>query len=286
MQLPDSLKSIPLFQTRSPIIWESLTWSQIEQLQHSGMDLCILPVGATEQHGPHLPVNTDSAIASAVCLYASAMTGVPVLPTLTYGCSLGHTERWNGTLSFYPETLSLAIREITEWLIRTGWRRLLIVNSHFGNLAPIRCVIDRIRFDYAGQFQIGVRNSYELSPEILQYFVHDGDDVHANRAETALMLAIAPESVMMDNIQDDPDRTPGKVFTYVVPQTSTNGVTGTPSLATAEEGQDLLIRMGEALADIVDKARVEEPPIHWSRPADRMNAMGTIQPLHSSFSEG
>lgn len=259
------LKNIPLFQQKSPVLWESLTWSQIEALQQNGMDMCILPVGATEQHGPHLPVNTDSAIATATCWYASAITGVPVLPTLTYGCSLGHTERWNGTLSFYPETLSLIIREIAEWLVRTHWRRLLIVNSHFGNLSPIRCAIDRLRFTYPGQFQVGVRNTYELSPEILQYFTHDGDDIHANRAETALMLLLTPDAVDTNAIQDDPDRTQGKVFTYVVPQTSTNGVTGSPSLATVEEGEALLIQMGEALAGMVKSAMVEEPPIHWSR---------------------
>lgn len=265
MYLSPPLKSLPLFQSKSPVIWERLSWAQIEALQQSGMDMCLLPVGATEQHGPHLPVNTDSAIATSVCLYASAVTGVPVLPTFTYGCSLGHTERWNGTLSFYPETLALTLREITEWLIRTGWRRLLIVNSHFGNWAPIRCVIDRIRFEYPGKFQIGVRNSYELSPEILQYFTHDGDDIHANRAETALMMAIDPEAVLLENIQDDPDRTAGKIFTYVVPQTSTNGVTGSPSLATVEEGKALLVQMGEALAQVVLSAMTEEPPIRWVR---------------------
>lgn len=265
MNISESLRKIPLFQTKSPVIWESLTWLQVEALQQNGTDMCILPVGATEQHGPHLPVNTDSAIATTVCLYASAITGVPVLPTLSYGCSLGHTERWSGTLSFYPETLSVAIRELTEWLIRTGWRRLLIVNSHFGNLSPIRCAIDRLRFEHPGRFQIGVRNTYELSPEILQYFTHDGDDIHANRAETALMLVIDPSSVDLSAIQDDPDRTPGKVFTYVVPQTSTNGVTGAPSLATPEEGQALLIQMGEALAGTIKNAMIEEPPIHWSR---------------------
>jgi creatinine amidohydrolase len=263
--LLEALNDIPLFQTQAPVIWESLTWQQIETLRQSGMDMCLLPVGATEQHGPHLPVNTDSAIATAVCLYASAKTGVPMLPTMTYGCSLGHTEKWAGTLSFYPETLSTTVREIAEWLIRTGWRRLLIVNSHFGNLAPLRCALDRLRFEYAGRFQIGIRNTYELSHEILQAFLHDGEDVHANRAETALMLAIAPHTVQWDAIQDDPDRTPGKVFTYVVPQTSTNGVTGAPSEATAEEGRQLLIQMGDALADFVEKGRSEQPPIAWSR---------------------
>lgn len=104
MIVSDSLKKILQSLDRSPLVWESMTWTQIEGLQRQGMDMCILPVGATEQHGPHLPVNTDSVIATAVCLYASAKTGVPVLPTITYGCSLGHTEQWSGTLSLYPET--------------------------------------------------------------------------------------------------------------------------------------------------------------------------------------
>lgn len=264
-KLSDSLQTLPVFQTHKPVIWESLSWSAIEALQQQGTDMCILPIGATEQHGPHLPVNTDSAIATAVCLYASALTGVPVLPTLTYGCSLGHTERWSGTLSLYPETLITVVRELAEWLVRTGWRRLLIVNSHFGNLSPVRCAIDRLRFEYPGKFQIGVRNTYELSPEILQYFLHDGDDVHANRAETALMLAIDPDSVELVGMQDDPDRTAGKIFTYVVPQTSTNGVTGQPSLATAAEGKQLLIQMGDALVAMIKDAMTEEPPIHWCR---------------------
>ena len=137
--------------------------------------------------------------------------------------------------------------------------------SLFGNLAPIRCAIDRLRFEYPGKFQIGVCNTYELSPEILQYFLHDGDDVQANRAETALMLVIDPNAVQLQQVQDDPDRTPGKIFTYVVPQTSTNGVTGNPSLATAAEGKQLLIQMGEAFIAIIKSARTEEPPIHWCR---------------------
>ncbi|MBW4445214.1 MAG: creatininase family protein [Plectolyngbya sp. WJT66-NPBG17] len=263
--LSDSFQKLPLFQTLQPVRWESLSWSEIESLQQQGTDMCILPIGATEQHGPHLPVYTDSAIVTAVCLYASAATRIPVLPTLTYGCSLGHTERWSGTLSLFPETLSVMVRELAEWLVRTGWRRLLIVNSHFGNLAPIRCAIDRLRFEYPGKFQIGVRNTYELSPEILQYFLHDGDDVHANRAETALMLVIDPNAVKLQQLQDDPDRTSGKIFTYVVPQTSTNGVTGNPSLATTSEGKQLLIQMGEALVALIESAKTEEPPIQWCR---------------------
>jgi creatinine amidohydrolase len=250
---------------RKPIRWETLTWPEIQSLRDGGTDMCLLPLGATEQHGPHLPVNTDSVLATAVSHYASAKTTVPVLPTIDYGCSLGHTDRWPGTLSLFPETLSATIREITGFLIRTGFRRLLIVNSHWGNTSTLRCAIDRIRFDHAGHFQIGLKNSFEFTRSIWNQFIDDGEDFHANRAETALMLYLDPTSVRADRVEDDPDRTPGKVFSYVVPQTSKNGLTGYPSRATAEDGKKLFIEMGEALTHFVTDARSEQPPLPWQR---------------------
>jgi creatinine amidohydrolase len=196
-------------------------------------------------------------------MYASAKTGIPMLPTIDYGCSLGHTDRWPGTISLYPETLSLTVREIASFLIRTGFKRLLIVNSHWGNTSSLRCAIDRLRFDHAGDFQIGLKNSFEFTPSIWKQFIDDGEDFHANRAETALMLFLNPSAVRIDKIEDDPDRTPGKVFTYVVPQTSKNGLTGYPSRATAEDGRKLFIEMGEALAKFVALAKTESAPIPW-----------------------
>ncbi len=252
-----------------PLLWEAMTWPQIEAMRDGGMDMCLLPAGATEQHGPHLPVNTDTVLATATCMYASAKTGVPMLPTLAYGCSLGHTDRWPGTLSLFPETFSLTVREICPFLMRTGFRRLLIVNSHWGNTSSLRCAIDRIRFDHAGHFQIGLKNSFEFTRSIWNQFIDDGEDFHANRAETALMLFLDPSSVQKDRIEDDPDRTPGKVFTYVVPQTSKNGLTGFPSRATAEDGRKLFIEMGEALTGFVKSALTESPPLPWARSPSR-----------------
>jgi creatinine amidohydrolase len=248
-----------------PILWESMPWPEIAAMAEGGMDFCLLPIGATEQHGPHLPVNTDSVLATATCMYASAKTGVPMLPTIDYACSLGHTDRWAGTLSLYPETLGVTVREICGFLMRTGFRRVLIVNSHWGNTSSLRCAIDRIRFDHAGHFQIGLKNSFELTRGIWNQFIDDGEDFHANRAETALMLFLEPQNVRKEKIEDDPDRTGGKVFTYVVPQTSKNGVTGYPSRATAEDGRGLFVEMGEALTAFVRTAQTETPPLDWSR---------------------
>jgi creatinine amidohydrolase len=232
-------------------------------MRDGGTDLCLLPCGATEQHGPHLPLDTDSIFAAAFCAYVSSKIGVPVLPTVEYGCSLGHTDRWPGTLSLMPETLAATVREVAGFLVRTGFRRMLVVNSHWGNTAALRCAIDRVRFEHAGRFQVGLRSTFDITPGVWRQFTDDGADFHANRAETALMMYLAPHLVRRGEIRDDPDRTGGKVFTYVVPQTSTNGVTGHPSRATAADGKRLFVEIGEALSEIVAAARTEEPPLEW-----------------------
>ncbi len=244
---------------------EHLSWTQIRDLQQTGGDMLLLPVGATEQHGPHLPINTDTVIATAACDYASARTGVAVLPALNYTVSLGHTEKWPGTFSLFHETFIHTVREIAAWAVATGWKRLLLVNSHFGNDASLRVAVDRLRFDFTGRLQIATRNTFNLTPSIWQYFISDAADLHANKAETDLMLCLAPDDVRLADAEDDPDRTTDTVFSYMVANTSRNGVTGAPSEGTAARGRKLFIEIGEALASTVRKAQVEEPPLEWQR---------------------
>ncbi len=248
---------------QTPIAWDRLTWLEIQSMIGQGTDLVLLPLGATEQHGPHLPVNVDSVFAQSFCAYASARTGVPYLPTITYGCSLGHTDRWPGTISIWSNTLVETIRQIVHFLRAAGVRKLLLVNSHWGNISAARCAIDQIRFEFASTFSIGLKNTFDITPAVWAQFTDDAADFHANRAETALMMFLDPASVRMNLLQqaDDPDRTSEKVFTYTVPQTSTNGVTGFPSRATAEDGKKLFLEIGEALIQIVQKAKTELPPI-------------------------
>lgn len=255
-----------------------MNWAQIAQLRESGSGLIMLPVGATEQHGPHLPTGTDNAIVTAVTHYASGRAGVPVLPTMNFGVSVGHTHRWPGTVSLLHETLAQAVREMVEWLLIDGWTRVMLVNSHFGNDATLRVAVDRLRTDHLGKLQIGLANTYQLSPSIWEYFISDADDLHANRAETDLMLHLDPEACDLEMIAsgqaDDEDRTAGNVFSYPVAQTSRNGVTGKPSLASAERGGELLIEMGEALADLLENAKTESPPLSGP-PAQTPNSVSS-----------
>jgi creatinine amidohydrolase len=241
-----------------PTLLGDLTWPSIARLVEDGETMCLLPAGATEQHGRHLPASTDTEIALAVCHGASVRTGVPVLPPLALTSSQAHTEAWPGTLSLAPRTLVQVVVEVARWVRASGFAKLLIVNAHVGNVAPLKVAVDEIRHE--GAIRAGVVNWWQLTPQLEATLAADADDWHANAAETALMLHLRPELVATGELFDDPDRTAGLVFSYTVAETSRDGLTGTPSAGTAEDGARLLDAAVSALADLVERARVEEPP--------------------------
>ncbi len=242
-----------------------MTWEEISRLPDAGCDAALLPVGATEQHGPHLGTGMDAELATHVCRAVSTRTGVPALPTMNYGCSLGHSHRWPGTLALQPQTLIAVVTDLGEWLVRAGFCRLFLINAHVGNFAPLRCALEVLRNRHDG-LMVAVVNVAEVSPRVRRAFRADGADWHANAAETALMLATAPELVRINRQQqaDDPDRTGGLVFAHPVNRTSTNGVTGRPSRATAAQGRRLFAWIVEDLARLVRRGLRERPPLDAS----------------------
>ncbi len=245
-----------------PLLWERLTWEEIGSLHQSGMNLCLLPVGATEQHGPHLGTGMDTCNAARLCAAVSQATGVPVLPALPYGCSLGHSHRWPGTLALQPQTLIQTVVELFDWLHHAGYNRLVLVNGHVTNAAPLRCALELIRSRFEDGL-VRVCNIAELSSRVRAEFFADAEDWHANAAETSLMMSLAPELVRPDKLAsaDDEDRTGGLVFSHPVNHTSRNGVTGFPSRATLAQGEKLFHMMVEDLTALVRSALTEQPPI-------------------------
>jgi creatinine amidohydrolase len=245
-----------------PVLWEQATWEEIAQLRAAGMDMAILPVGATEQHGPHLSLDVDTRSATDVAHAVSAATGVPVLPAIPYGCSLGHSRRWPGTLALSPHTLIDLVAEIGDWAIGAGFRRLLILNGHVTNFAPLRCALELLRSRH-DDAMVAVLSLHEISARVKQAYGADADDWHANAAETSLMLDRAPAAVRPDRIAaaDDPDRTAGLLFSHPVNHTSENGVTGAPSRASREAGAQLFAWMVEDLTARVRAGLSETPPL-------------------------
>jgi creatinine amidohydrolase len=242
----------------APLLVEDLTWPAVARLVEAGQALCVLPVGAVEQHGRHLPVSTDTDIATAVCRAASARTGTPLLPTVWAGSSQAHTTAWPGTLSLSPRLLIDVVVELATWIRASGFTRLLLVNAHVGNAAPLRVAVDEIRA--RAELRVGLVSWYELTPEIAAEVTSDADDWHAHAAETSLMLHLRPELVDRDEIRDDEDRTGDLVLSYTVAETSREGLTGAPSRASAERGAALFKAVVTALAKCIERARTEEPP--------------------------
>jgi creatinine amidohydrolase len=248
----------------TPLRWEELSFEEVAALARRGMDMAILPVGATEQHGPHLPLGVDTYSAVAVAEGASARTGVPVLPALAYGCSLGHSNKWPGTISLHPETLSRIVLEIAEWVLAAGFRRLLLLNGHVTNWAPLRCGLENIRHSYP-QLRIALKSLWQLSPAIHARYHADADNFHANCAETGLMLALRPGLVAMHKAVDEPDRSADCFFSYTVDKESLHGVVGAPSRAAAGDGRQLLELMIATLTVQLESALAETTPLErWA----------------------
>jgi creatinine amidohydrolase len=244
------------------VLWSQRTWSELPADLAAVQLAAVLPVGATEQHGPHLGCGVDTVIAERLCTAVCSRTGVPMLPTLPYGCSLGHSRRWPGTIGVQPVTLIELVTQIGDWAYHSGVRRLFIVNAHVTNAAPLRCALEMLRARH-DELMVALFNTATLSPRVRQCSAADGDDWHANDLETSVMLSVAPEMVRPEaqSAADDPDRTAGLVFSHPVNRTSTNGVTGRPSTATARNGERWFEWMVEDLEALVRRGLGERPPL-------------------------
>lgn len=244
--------------------WEELSSTQLAAAVAADPALvALIPVGATEQHGPHLPVGTDTLIATAVA-EAAAGGDAPavVLPPIAYGASQFHGTELAGTVARSGADTAAGAYQVARACLDSGVRRILFVNGHVGNAAPLWLACDRFRREHP-HGQIGVMQWWDLTPEIAAQATADAVDWHANAAETSIMLALRPELVHTDRFAeaDDPDRTAGLVFRYSVGQVSTNGVTGYPSRASKELGLALWRDIATAARNVVAQARAEQPPL-------------------------
>ena len=247
------------------MLWAERTWAELPKDLAAAGQAAILPVGATEQHGPHMACGMDAVLADKLCAEVATRTGVPMLPALPYGCSLGHSRRWPGTLPLQPATLMALVKEVGDGAYASGVRRLFIVNTHVTNAAPLRCALEMLRAEH-DDLMVALINSPEMSARVREVHFADAQDWHANDAETSLMLALAPVMVRPDLMAqaDDPDRTQGLVFAHPVNRTSSNGVTGSPSRATAGNGRLWFEWMVEDLSALIARGVIETAPLDQS----------------------
>ncbi|MEG6509178.1 creatininase family protein [Methyloligella sp. 2.7D] len=239
--------------------WDKLTSPEIGEMIDGGMDLAVLPIGATEQHGGHLATGTDTFSAGTLAAHAAAEADVLVLPAIPYGCSHGHTELWPGTLSVEPETLTALILDVSRWAIRSGIKRLIYLSGHATNGPCIGSAILKLRYE---QPEIRFRSVdiWTISKRVGELYFRDAEDFHANRGETSLLMHAAPDMVRPDKAEDVEDVTPGLVFQYPMPRTTPTGAVGRPSEASPEDGREMMEIIVEDLTALLQQALAEEWP--------------------------
>jgi len=175
-----------------PLVLQEMTWPEVKAYLEK-CDLVIIPLGSTEQHGPHLPLGTDFYEALGMAKLISARTGVVVAPLVFIGYSAYHSG-FPGTLSLKPETLEEVIFESVEWLLKYGFRRFLFFNYHGGNNIIQSKVIHRINHQTEG-IAIAIGHGGPLQPA----GEDDGSmDWHAGVSETSIMLYLQPELVRLE----------------------------------------------------------------------------------------
>jgi creatinine amidohydrolase len=245
--------------------WEELSAPDIGALDRD-RTVVALPVGAVEQHGRHLPVGTDTLLAYSVLLAASerASVGTVVLPPPWYGFSAHHM-RFPGTITLQPATMTALVEDIVASVVTHGFRRVLVVNGHGGNIGLMDVLAATLGERFYGKARIACLTYFQLARERIAELRRSppGGMGHACEFETAMMQHSRPELVALTRAAVTyPD--PGSSYLstdllggsrvrvyHDFADLSETGTLGDPSLSDAEQGSRFHAAVVEELAAFI-----------------------------------
>ncbi len=250
-----------------------MSWREVRDALDQGSDVIILPIGSLEQHGPHMPLITDSLMVTWVADHAAALSsGVLVAPTITYGVSHNHID-FPGTATLRIDTLKNLIKDVGRTLLGHGFKVLVLLNGHGGNNATVAVSAIELR-EETGRI---IANIYTPSLVKKAYKTLESEiNWHADEGETATMLVAAPQLVDMSRaVHEDPQPIPLFEFTEEalsssmvdlgLPKTkdiTRSGTIGDATLATREKGVRILdetvANLTKTLADLQEGIRNRE----------------------------
>ena len=240
------------------------TWEEIREWTDRDA-VALVPTGSCEQHGPHLPVEVDTALTEEVCRRAVARvepdTLVALAPTLWLGCSPHHLPWF--ALTVDAKTYQSMIVQIGRALIQAGFKRILFINGHGGNEIPLALAVDEIRD--GAEVLVGRASAHGLSRARVQEIRESapGGIAHAGERETAMMMAVRPGCVREDKLVknvpkwkrphfgvDFPGHGPLHVG-YKWPEVTEHGHLGDPTVATEEKGQAFVDAAVDGVAELL-----------------------------------
>lgn len=248
--------------------WERLKAHDLRALANEDA-VVIFPVAATEQHGPHLPTMTDTRIGGEIACRAArkayARQPTVVAPVVFSGLS-GHHMPFGGTLTLDHETFIAVIQCLVRSAIEHGFRKILLSNSHGGNILAIQFAADRLAQE-TGAVIVATTYANEAAKVIAPLLEDQSGIMHAGEAETSMMLALEPDLVDASDLAAlNTDR--GRGFLYAgeasyrwrpFQHMTGNGVSGLPAKANAEKGERLLDVSSDAIAELIADPETWEP---------------------------
>jgi creatinine amidohydrolase len=280
---------------RRPYIYGDLTWPELDEAAVRG-PVVVLPVGSMEQHGPHLPLDTDIYPMTRFCREAAerAPDDVLLMDTIPYGYNI-HATDFPGTIHVSYDTFIGYCADVCRSVAHHGFKKIMIVNGHGSNAAPLELVARRVVLETKAAcavvdwFSLGVD---AFKP--LRESVFPGGCSHACEAETSVYLHLEPEKVRQDRIEDHV-RTTMNDFWYVdlfgrgpvrlgywTSADTPHGAIGQPSLGTAEKGRALYEAGLDRFVEAVKAFRAAPIPArrdHHSIAADERAVEAYLQPL-------
>lgn len=229
----------------------------------------IVPLGALEEHGPHLPIEVDCVLVEAVAKRTAELlrttTPVVVLPAVWVGISEHHMS-FGGTVTLGFPAYAALVEGIVRSIVRAGFRRIVLLNGHGGNDNALRVIVDELQPQIPAE--LAQLTYWRAAAEAIGALLDAQDELlHACEAETSMMLALRPELVEATRIPHVPQGIPGPGDTKSagvyrwrpIAERSSSGVIGVPSAGSAAKGERLLEAIAEALAH-----RLARPEL-WAR---------------------
>jgi creatinine amidohydrolase len=267
-----------------PLLYERLTWPEVRRAAQEDR-VCLIPVGTLEDHGPHLPVDTDVRIITEICRRAAeeAEGQIVLLPTIPHGYDPHHMD-FPGPISIGWETFTKYCKDVGTSLAHHGFKRMLFYNGHGSNLNLVEMAARLTMIDHpevlaAAAFYLVSKKGIEAVEEIRDSSI--GGMAHADELETSIYLHIDPDAVDMSKAVDEQGYPAGESAHLewwadgplkLMPWWSSfsrTGVQGSPTLATAEKGKAFL---GAAVAECVAYVRelLEKPLPERKPPSERL----------------
>jgi len=238
-----------------------------DELMQKDPDLAIIPVGSLEQHGAHLPVMTDWAIATDLGRRVAEKMGAFLLPALPISTCREQMGK-KGSVWMEPTTFYQMMTDIVLSLKLQGFKRVGILQCH-GGIFIMTPIVRDLNAKYNPDLQVALVDSCTFGAALYREgILETNTELHAGESETSQMLAIAPETVRMDKAVDFVPSVPRPYLSYgSIFRAAPDGVWGEPSKASAEKGEKILVRNAELAVEELTRAfayMAGKEPINYS----------------------